>query len=161
MKRTQDLVPLPNLLSWITGSTQEELSAAYKKHLGGKILVVDDEPEIVNMIVMRLTAAGHQCIEATDGIEAAKQAKKHNPDVILMDIGMPNGDGHAAAWKLGHRIDTMMVPIIYLTARTTAADRDKALKNRAFDYITKPYTSERLLDAVERALEAQGRALEL
>ena len=154
MIRTDNVNTVTKLITWIGECTQDEMLSAHKDHIGGTILVVDDEPEILRALVMRLTRAGHRCIEATDGIGAAEMAKAYNPDVVLLDIGMPNGDGHTTALSLASHVTTMRVPIIYLTARTGVDDRQKALAFHAFDYITKPYTPARVLDAVERALAA-------
>ncbi len=125
-----------------------------KRNLGAKILVVDDEPEIVIAIAMRLKSAGYNVITACDGIEATRLAIHQNPDVIVLDIGMPCGDGHTIANRLANTVATMMKPVIFLTARTGKADREKAMSVSAFDYITKPFTADRLLDAVEAALDS-------
>lgn len=135
---------------------QDRFEEAYQpfreKHLGSKILVVDDEPEIVLALSMRLKAAGYQVITAGDGIEATKKAIHECPDLILLDIGMPCGDGHTVANRLSSSVSTILVPIIYLTARTSPVDRDRALALGAYDYITKPFTPERLLNSVKNAL---------
>jgi len=133
-----------------------ELKPFRSKHPGATILVVDDEPEIVIAVSMRLKSAGYKVIAARDGMQATKMALQENPDVVILDIGMPCGDGHAIASRLADSISTMMVPVIFLTARTSQNDRSKAQSVRAFDYITKPFTSGRLLNAVEAALDSRS-----
>jgi DNA-binding response OmpR family regulator len=120
--------------------------------VAAKILVVDDEPDIVMALAMRLKSVGYVVITAGDGAEATKKAIHEKPDLILLDIGMPCGDGHTIANRLAGSVDTVGIPIIYLTARTSATDRMKAMSLGAYDYITKPFTSERLLGSIERAL---------
>ena len=127
-------------------------SSVSSKTVAAKILVVDDEPDIVMALAMRLKSAGYIVITAGDGAEATKRAIHEQPNLILLDIGMPCGDGHTIANRLSNSVDTASIPLIYLTARTAPADRMKAMSLGAFDYITKPFTSERLLGSVERAL---------
>jgi DNA-binding response OmpR family regulator len=117
-----------------------------------KILVVDDEIEIVRAVKMRLKAAGYDVIAAYDGMSATQLAFREAPDLIIMDIGMPCGDGHVIAQRLLTNVETSATPIVYLTARTGEADRKKAAENRAAGYLTKPFKAEELLDTVSNAL---------
>jgi DNA-binding response OmpR family regulator len=123
-----------------------------KHKTGGKILIVDDEPDVIRALMMRLTFAGYEVIAASDGASATKAAIVSQPDVIILDIGMPCGDGHTVARRLSENISTLFIPIIFLTARASQVDKDLAADVGAADYITKPFTSERLLAAVKRAL---------
>ena len=92
----------------------------------GKVLVVDDEPEIVRAVSMRLMANGYEVITATDGNQATSIAMKERPKVIILDIGMPAGSGHVVAKRLRDSAITSSIPIIYLTARTDEKDFQKA-----------------------------------
>jgi two-component system KDP operon response regulator KdpE len=126
------------------------------KKSGAKILVVDDEPEVVKALTMRLKSAGYEVITACDGATATQTAISTQPDLVILDIGMPCGDGHVVAKRLSNNVNTLFVPVIFLTARSSQIDRNQAMDAGAFDYITKPYTSDRLLTSVERALSRTG-----
>jgi DNA-binding response OmpR family regulator len=117
-----------------------------------KILVVDDEVEIVRAVTMRLRAAGYAVIVAHDGMMATQLAIRESPDLVIMDIGMPCGDGHVVGQRLLENMETMSTPIIYLTARTADVDRKTATANRAAGYLTKPFKAEDLLESVALAL---------
>lgn len=118
-----------------------------------RILVADDEPEVVTALTMRLKSAGYEVISASDGASAMRATVNYQPDLIILDIGMPCGDGHAVAFVLSDHTDHALIPVIYLTARRSQKDKERAMSMGASDYITKPYTAERLLSAVEHALK--------
>jgi DNA-binding response OmpR family regulator len=120
-----------------------------------KILVVDDEVEIVRAVSMRLRAAGYEVIAAHDGMMATKLAIRESPDLVIMDIGMPCGDGHVVAERLLTNFGTSATPIVFLTARTAESDRARAAENHAAGYLTKPFKAEELLTTVSRALSVQ------
>ncbi len=92
-----------------------------------KILVVDDEPDIVQAISMRLKSAGYTVISAMDGMQATNVALKETPDLIVLDIGMPAGSGHIVVQRLRDSIKTCHIPIIFLTARTAEQDFRQAI----------------------------------
>ncbi len=117
-----------------------------------RVLVIDDEPDILQSLKKRLTFAGYEFMSAADGIEATKLALNNKPDVIVLDIGLPGGDGHQVAQRVRNNTHTMFTPIIYLTARTAEADRETAQESGAFAYFTKPFKSEELLEAIHRAV---------
>lgn len=120
-----------------------------------KVLVVDDERDIVLSVGRRLAHAGYEVEFASDGMEATKMAFQSTPDVIVLDIGMPCGDGHLVAERLRTNIKTMFTPIIYLTARTSDEDRAKAMEAGAFAYVTKPFRSEELLSIIDQAVDRE------
>ena len=122
-----------------------------------KILVVDDEVEIARAVAMRLRAAGYQVIVAHDGMMATQLAFSESPDLVIMDIGLPCGDGHIVTQRLLNNVETMSMPIIYLTARTAEVDRKRAEINHAAGYLTKPFKADELLTTVSDALSA-GKA---
>ncbi len=124
-----------------------------------KILVVDDEQDIVHMLTMRLRAAGYQVLTAHDGKSAINMAEWTTPDLLLLDIGMPNGDGHAVAKHLLENKDTNRIPIVFLTARTSEKDRLSAYEAGICRYLTKPFKAEELLCTVSRALSCTRRSL--
>ena len=121
-----------------------------------KILVVDDEAEIVRAVTMRLRAAGYEVLAANDGLMATKLALHEAPDLVIMDIGIPCGDGHAVASSLLNNVATMSTPVIYLTARTADEDRLRAKENCVAGYLTKPFKADELLSTVARALAVKS-----
>lgn len=119
-----------------------------------RVLIVDDEADIVTSVAKRLTHAGYEVVSAGDGARATQLAIQTTPDLIVLDIGMPCGDGHTVAERLRSNVRTMFTPIIYLTARTSDFDKAKAIEAGAFAYVTKPFKSEELLSLIEQALSA-------
>ena len=94
-----------------------------------KVLVVDDEPDIVRALSLRLKSNGYDVVVARDGVQATVTAVREQPDLIVLDLGLPGGDGHVVAQRLRNNAKTCDVPIIALTARTANRDRVKAEKN--------------------------------
>lgn len=121
-----------------------------------KILIVDDEPEIVKSLAIRLKAAGYQPTIATDAYNAVSLAFKEPPDLILLDLNMPAGGGHIVAERLKNSIKTMDKPILVLSARTSDVDRQMAINNGVYDYITKPFDPTDLLERIDAALTAHA-----
>lgn len=119
----------------------------------GRILVVDDEPEIVRSLTLRLNAAGYEVHSAMDGLNATKKAIEQQPDLIVLDIGMPAGSGHVVVDRLRNIGETSHIPVIYLTARTSEEDYRKAREGRVCKFITKPFDSEVLLAAIESQMD--------
>ena len=118
-----------------------------------KILIVDDERDIVNALTIRLGANGYDVVSAYDGAQGVFLAHKEKPDLILLDIRMPSGDGFSVAEKLKQVSRTSRIPILFLTGSPEREAEEKALALGARFYIKKPYDPEELLDAVKRALE--------
>jgi len=119
----------------------------------GRILVVDDEPDIVRSLTLRLQAEGYQVSSAMDGLGATKKAIEEQPELILLDIGMPAGNGHIVVERLRNIDETSHIPVIYLTARTSEEDYHKAREGGVTKYITKPFDAEVLLAAVEDQMD--------
>lgn len=113
------------------------------------ILVVDDEPRMIRFIRMNLELEGYQVIEARNGLEALEQARQHLPDLIVMDVMMPEMDGFETL-RLLREIST--VPIILLTVRSDEEDRIRGLELGADDYITKPFSPRELNSRVNAVL---------
>jgi len=118
----------------------------------GKILVVDDEVDIVRMINIRLRANGYTVVTANDGGEAMRVALQTHPDLVILDVGLPHDDGYTVAQKLLENSKTRSIPIIFLTGRTSEEDRTRAYKAGTARYLTKPCKAQDLLDTVERAM---------
>ena len=114
-----------------------------------KILVCDDDKEIVEAIEIYLTQDGHQVLEAYDGIEAVEILKKESVDLLIMDIMMPRMDGIRATLKIREKHNN---PIIILSAKSEDADKILGLNIGADDYITKPFNPLELVARVKSHL---------
>jgi DNA-binding response OmpR family regulator len=123
-----------------------------------KILIVDDERDIVKALTIRLQGAGYEVVTAFDGAQAIFVAHKERPDLIILDIRMPAGDGFGVAEKLRHSASTFSIPVIFLTGGPERNSEEKAMTLGARFYIKKPYDPEELLDAIKRALEGDPDA---
>jgi two-component system KDP operon response regulator KdpE len=115
----------------------------------GRVLVVDDEPQIRRIMRTTLTGAGYEVDDAKTGEEALEKCREFRPDLVLLDINMPGMGGIAACRAL--RADTH-VAIIMLTVRNAEADKVKALDAGADDYIAKPFSTPELLARMRAAL---------
>lgn len=114
-----------------------------------KILVVDDEASIVNIISYSLMKEGYEYITANDGEEGLDLFNKENPDLVLLDIMMPKMDGYTVCKKIR---ETSNVPIIMLTARADEVDKVLGLEMGADDYVTKPFSNRELMARVKANL---------
>ena len=114
-----------------------------------KILIVDDEKNIADIIAFNLKKEGYQVIKAADGEEGVKMAMEENPDLILLDIMMPKMDGYEACKKIREKKNT---PIIMLTARAEELDKVLGLELGADDYVTKPFGVRELMARVKANL---------
>ncbi|MDI6786437.1 MAG: response regulator [bacterium] len=119
---------------------------------GELILLIDDEVDMLNILRESFNDKGYQCIEAKDGIEAIELARTVLPDVIVLDIMMPNMDGFAVCRKLKNDYSTSHIPIVVLTVRREVSDRIKGLEFGADDYVTKPFEFLELLARVKAVL---------
>ncbi len=119
-----------------------------------KILIVEDEEPISNLIKVNLTAEGYRCTCAFDGKTAADFIEKEDYDLILLDIMLPEINGY----ELLEYIKPLEVPVIFLTAKSEVDDRIKGLKLGADDYISKPFQVGELLARVEAVLRRYGKA---
>ena len=114
-----------------------------------KILIVDDEKNIADIIAFNLKKEGYQVIKAGDGEEGVKMAMEENPDLILLDIMMRKMDGYEACKKIREKKNT---PIIMLTARAEELDKVLGLELGADDYVTKPFGVRELMARVKANL---------
>ncbi|SHH40724.1 two-component system, OmpR family, alkaline phosphatase synthesis response regulator PhoP [Clostridium collagenovorans DSM 3089] len=117
-----------------------------------KILVVDDEIHILELIGFNLEKNGYEVIKATDGIEALKLAKEHTPQIILLDLMLPGMDGYDVCKELRKCSYTANIPIIMLTAKGEEFDKILGLELGADDYMTKPFSVRELLARVKAIL---------
>ena len=121
------------------------------------ILVVDDEPSIVELVRFTLEDADVRVVEASDGAEALILARRIKPDLVLLDVQMPRLDGLEACRQLRREPAFARTPIIMLTAAGQQADRTRGLGAGADEYLTKPFSPLALLALVE-ALLAETRS---
>lgn len=119
-----------------------------------KILIVEDEKSISNLILMALTDEGYQCTCAYDGEEAADIIENKTFDLILLDLMLPKVDGY----ELMEYINSYKIPVIFLTAKSAVEDIVNGLKLGAEDYITKPFDISELLARIERVLHRYNKA---
>lgn len=114
-----------------------------------KILIVDDEPYILNILDFSLDAEGYRVIQASDGEEAMRLAQEHQPELIIMDVMMPRQDGFETCRLLKDDMRTSDIPVVLLTAKNSREDREMGEEVKADGYITKPFSPQRLLDTVQ------------
>ena len=113
------------------------------------VLVVDDEPRMIRFIRMNLELEGYQVIEARNGIQALEQVRQHLPDLVVMDVMMPELDGFETLRLLR---DISTVPVVLLTVKADEDDKIRGLELGADDYITKPFSPRELLSRVQAVL---------
>lgn len=114
-------------------------------HKGLKILAVDDEEDILNLLSFNLKKAGYGVVTAVDGPEAIELASKERPGLILLDIMLPNMDGTEVLKRLKASPATSAIPVVMLTAKGEEVDRVVGFELGADDYITKPFSPRELL----------------
>src|SRR6185436_3856974 len=117
-----------------------------------KILVVDDEPDAVELIEFNLKAAGYEVVTAADGAEALKKSRQVNPDLVLLDLMLPEVDGLEVCKLLRRDPATSGIPIIMVTAKAAEIDRVLGLELGADDYVTKPFSPRELVLRVKSLL---------
>lgn len=117
-----------------------------------KILVVDDEPDMVELVTFNLRAEGYDVITAANGMEALNQARSSLPDLIVLDLMMPELDGLSVCEILRRLPSTAPIPVIMLTAWKSELTRIIGLDTGAEDYLTKPFSPRDLVSRVNNAL---------
>jgi two-component system alkaline phosphatase synthesis response regulator PhoP len=117
-----------------------------------KVLIVDDEADIVETIKFSLELENIECIEAYDGEDALLKAKKEHPDLIIMDVMMPKMNGYKVCRLLKFDESYKHIPIIMLTARAQAKDIELGEETGADEYVTKPFEMETLEEVIKKYL---------
>jgi len=123
-----------------------------------KILVVDDEPDFIEFLSIRLKSSGYDVISASDGESGLKKAQKEKPDLIILDILMPKINGFELCKRLKENELTKDMPVIMLTALAQEKDLSKGLEEGADCFITKPFNSLDLLYEIKTALTEKNGA---
>jgi DNA-binding response OmpR family regulator len=117
-----------------------------------KILIIEDDPDISGLLGARLKRSGYHPAYAADAVTALTVARKEQPDLIVLDLGLPGGDGHIVMERLRSIASLAHVPVIVITARDAATSRDRTLAAGAQAFLEKPIDSELLLATVREAL---------
>ena len=124
----------------------------------GRVLIVDDDPPIRTLVAEFLTRSGYSVDEAADGLEGLQAFYRVSPDLVILDVAMPELDG----WQVLQRIrEVSDVPVLMLTAKTAETDKVRGLRTGADDYLTKPFGRQELLarvDALFRRTRKAGKA---
>ena len=126
-----------------------------------KILVVDDEDDILQFLELVLTEKGYSVVTASGGHEALTRAQLERPDLVLLDIMMPQMDGWEVLKLLRIDDETARIPVAMLSARTEAKDRVQGLQEGAIDYIGKPFSLQELLSKIEAIFNQVERTAEI
>ncbi len=120
--------------------------------MSAKILIVEDEPAIQELLVFNVTQAGFVALRASDAEEAWQQIRDYAPDLILLDWMLPNTSGVVLARQLRSEAQTRDIPIIMLTARCDERDKVLGLESGADDYITKPFSPRELMARIRAVM---------
>ncbi|MCX7194225.1 MAG: phosphate regulon transcriptional regulator PhoB [Proteobacteria bacterium] len=120
--------------------------------MNAKILIVEDEPAIQELLVFNVTQAGFVALRASDADEAWQQIRDHAPDLILLDWMLPSTSGIVLAKQLRSEAQTKDIPIIMLTARGDERDKVLGLESGADDYITKPFSPRELMARIRAVM---------
>lgn len=117
-----------------------------------KILIVDDDPDLRRGLNLRLRANHYDTAYATDGFSAIAMAQKERPDLIILDIGLPAGDGFVVLERLQENAALSAIPVIVLTARDPEATRETVMRSGACAFFQKPADNSELLNTVRTVL---------
>lgn len=117
-----------------------------------KILVADDEPQILTLVARILDAAGHRVVTAIDGEEALRRVHETHPDLVLLDIRMPRKDGATVAQQMREDPETHQIPVVFLTGLIRSSEADQRHGRTGSNlYLAKPFQADQLLQMVDRA----------
>ena len=110
-----------------------------------RILVVDDNETNRDILVTRLEAHGYQTLQAADGEEALRGVAQHSPDLVLLDLKLPDGSGHDVLEEVRSDPQTRLLPVVVLTGFATAEEKIRATRAGVSDFLSKPFQAEELL----------------
>jgi DNA-binding response OmpR family regulator len=122
-----------------------------------KILIADDEPNIVTALEFLLQRSGYEVLLAQDGIEALKQVEQHVPDLVLLDVMMSQKSGYEVCQRMRERADWQHIKIIMLSAKGREAEVNKGLSIGADSYVTKPFSNKDLVAKIDELLAAAAK----
>ena len=137
---------------------REQLAAALGRLLpaptgAARVLVIDDEPDILDVMELRLQSMGFEVMKAGDGMQGLLAAQRAQPDLILLDVMMPNVDGFEVCRHLKGDVQTQAIPIILFTAKSQMAEPQQWRESRADDIIIKPFDPKDLMAKIEFQLQ--------
>ncbi|HXY61815.1 MAG TPA: response regulator, partial [Nitrospirota bacterium] len=124
--------------------------------MNNKILIIDDEPDIVDLVSYNLKKDGFRVTSASDGEEALTKIRKDKFDLVVLDLMLPNIQGGELCRIMKNDPKTACTPIIMLTAKGEEVDRVMGLENGADDYITKPFSIRELIARIRAVLRRAG-----
>lgn len=117
-----------------------------------KVLLVDDDPDLLRALSTRLRAEGFGVVTASDGVMAVSVARRYQPDLVILDLGLPGGDGYSVLERLKNLTPTSGTPILVLTARDPKVHDEKSRAAGADGFLQKPADASVLLAEVRRLL---------
>ncbi len=118
-----------------------------------RILIVEDEQDIAELVAFNLQRAGYEVLKAHDGVSGTLVAMRERPDLIVLDLMLPGRDGYSVFRELRRDSRTVNIPVIMLTARAQTEDRIQGLEAGADDYLTKPFSPKELLLRIQAVLK--------
>ena len=121
-----------------------------------KILVVDDEKDLLHILNLGLRAHGYDVVVATDGLSAVTVAREQKPDLILLDIVMPAGDGFTVMDRLANMVPLAMVPVIVITGTEGLENMERAEQAGVKGYLKKPFEMDELLEMIQKTLQTSN-----
>ena len=122
----------------------------------GRVLVVDDEPDVLLLCRLNLQQRGHELLEAADGSTALEIARDLHPDVIVLDLMLPGISGYDVLEALQRDAETTDIPVLVLTAKSLRADRERSHGLGASAFLTKPFLPNELCEMVDSLVAPHG-----
>ena len=117
-----------------------------------KIIVIEDNPEHLMALAIKLRAHGFEIVSASDGATAMTVVNREKPDAVILDLGLPGGDGFVVLQRLRSLANTVALPVVVVTARPVETNRALALEQGAVAFLQKPVRTPELLAALRKAL---------
>jgi len=118
-----------------------------------KILIVEDDADVMRGLMIRLRANGYDTVAAGDGYAATKSAKDEQPDLVLLDLGLPAGDGYIVMERLKTILSNVSTPVVVLSAKDPRSNKKRALEAGAVAFLQKPADNDELMATIRKALE--------
>jgi DNA-binding response OmpR family regulator len=122
-----------------------------------KILIVEDDPDVRQGMYLRLRANHYETLLAADALSGMAEARKHEPDLIILDLGLPAGDGFLVMERLKAVPALAVIPIIVVSARDARATQERAIKAGAAAFLQKPVDNDEFLTVIRQALGERSR----
>ena len=117
-----------------------------------KILIAEDEQDILELIIFTLQFGGYEVIPTSNGEAALEMTRKKHPDLVLLDVRMPRMSGYQVCTKIKSDLETQHIPVVFLSAKGQEAEIKTGYEKGAIDYILKPFAPDHLLDRLEEIL---------